>query len=205
MALEDLAWQGVDGDFSGLAELDVDDVGFVDFDLGGDHAHVGQGHEGGTLGVLDAFNDGFAFTDRLVGDDAVKRRDRHGEVEGILVHAQVGDLGLQVSAVGFGLCFGLIECRHGLIHGSHVGIVGRFFQVVVLLGHDAGLIKGLGALPVQPLLLQVGLGVLDIGLSGLLVGDIGGNIGFGGGDGGLLARTVASCWTCSTVATVCPS
>ena len=45
VALEDLAGQGVDGDVGGLADLDVDDVGLVDLDFGGDHAHVGEGHE----------------------------------------------------------------------------------------------------------------------------------------------------------------
>ena len=109
MSFEDLAGQGVDGDFGGLAELDVDDVGLVDLDLGGDDAHVGQGHEGGAFGVLDAFDHGFALADGLVGHDAVKGGDGHGEVEHILVGAQHGDLGLHVAAGGIGLGLGLVE------------------------------------------------------------------------------------------------
>jgi hypothetical protein len=42
VSFEDFAGQGVDGDLGGLAELDVDDVGLVDLDFGGDDAHVGQ-------------------------------------------------------------------------------------------------------------------------------------------------------------------
>ncbi len=52
------------------------------------------------------------------------------------------------------------------------------------------LIESLGAIPIQLLLLQVGLGVLDVGLGCLFCGNIGGNIGLGGGDGGLLAVNV---------------
>ncbi len=36
VTLEDATGQGVDGDIGGLVELDVDDVGLVDLDLGGD-------------------------------------------------------------------------------------------------------------------------------------------------------------------------
>ena len=90
--LKTLLGKRVDGDFGGLAELDIHDVGLVDLDLGGDDAHVGEGHEGRSLGVLDAVDDGLAFADRLVGDDAVKGRDGDGAVEQVLVDAQGGDL-----------------------------------------------------------------------------------------------------------------
>ena len=103
VALEDFAGEGVHGDVGGLAELDIDDVGLVHLDLGGDDAHVGQGHQGGAFGILDAFDDGFAFADGLVGHDAVKGRDGDGAVEGILVGAQGGFLGLHVSAGRIGL------------------------------------------------------------------------------------------------------
>ncbi len=85
VALEDLVGQRVDGDFSRLAELHVHDVGFIHLDLGGDDAHVGEGHQRGTFGVLDAFDDGFAFAEGLVGHDAVKGRDGDGAVEQVLI------------------------------------------------------------------------------------------------------------------------
>ncbi len=46
VTFEDAAGKGIDGDVDGLVELDVDDVGLVDLDLGGDDGHVGEGHEG---------------------------------------------------------------------------------------------------------------------------------------------------------------
>ena len=49
VALEDPAGKGIDGDVGGLVHGDVDDVGLVDLDLGGDDAHVGEGHQGGAL------------------------------------------------------------------------------------------------------------------------------------------------------------
>ena len=78
VALEDLAGKRVDGDVGGLADLDVDDVGFVHLHFGSDDAHVGKGHQRGAFGVLNAVDDGFAFADRQVGHDAVKWSDRNG-------------------------------------------------------------------------------------------------------------------------------
>ncbi len=68
-----------------------------------------------------------------------------------------------------------------------IEIVGGLLGVVVLLGHDAVFVERLGAVPIELLLFQVGLRVLDIGLGGLFRGDVGGNVGLGGGDGSLLA------------------
>ena len=50
--------------------------------------------------------------------------------------------------------------------------------------------ESLGAIVVELLLLEIGLGVIDIGLGGLLRGDVGGDVGVGGVDGGLLAVDV---------------
>ena len=47
--------------------------------------------------------------------------------------------------------------------------------------------KSLGAIPVEFLLLEVGLGVLKVGLSGLLRSNVRGNVGVGGGNCGLLS------------------
>jgi hypothetical protein len=92
-----------------------------------------------------------------------------------------------VSAGGVGLRLGLVELGNGLGHGGDIEVVGGLLGVVVLLGHDAVFVEGLGAIPVELLLLEVGLGVLDVGFGGLFGGDIGGDVGLGGGDGGLLA------------------
>ncbi len=51
-------------------------------------------------------------------------------------------------------------------------------------------VKTLGAVPVELFLLEVGLGVVEIGLGCLFRGDVGGDIGVGGGDGGRLAGYV---------------
>jgi len=109
VALERPAGERVDGDVGGLAQGDVDDVGLVDLDLGGDDGHVGEGHQGGSLGVLDTDDDGLAFAHGDVGDQAVEWRAADGLVEGIEVGALAG-LGLvEVGALGVGLRLGLIE------------------------------------------------------------------------------------------------
>ena len=141
VALEDLAGKGVDGDVGGLADLDVDDVGLVHLDLGGDDAHVGEGHQGRAFGVLNADDDGLAFADRHVGHDAVKRGDGDGVVEHVLIGAQGGDLRLQMAARGFGLRLGLVELGHRLRDRRDVDVVGGLLGVEVLLGHDAGRVE----------------------------------------------------------------
>ena len=98
VAFEDFAGQSIDGDVGFLAVLDVDDVGFVDLDLGGDDGHVGEGHQGGALGVLDALDDHFALADGLIGDDAVEGSDGDGAIQKVLVDLEVGNLGLQMAA-----------------------------------------------------------------------------------------------------------
>ncbi len=133
VALEDLAGEGVDGNVGGLAEPDVDDVGFVDLDLGGDDGHVGDGHEGGALGVLDAFDDGFAFANGLIGDDAVEGGDGDGAAEHVLVGTVGGLLGAEVAAGGGGLGFGLGERGLSLGEAGDVEVVGGFFGVEFLL------------------------------------------------------------------------
>jgi hypothetical protein len=132
-------------------------------------------------------DDGFALADRLIGHDSVKRRHSHGQVDRILVDAQGGYLHLQVAAQGVGVGLGLIDLGHGLGNRSDVGVVSRLLGVVILLGQNSGRIKGLGAIPIQLLLFQIGLGVFDIGLGGFLRGDIGEDVGSGRGDSRLLA------------------
>ena len=97
-AFEDFAGQSVDGDIRYLAIGHVNDVGLVDFDLGGDDRHVGEGHEGRAFGVLDALDDHLALADGLVGDDAVEGSDGDGSVEVILLGREGGLLGLEMAA-----------------------------------------------------------------------------------------------------------
>ena len=85
VALEDLAGQGIDRDVGGLAELDVDDVRLVDLDLGGDDAHIGDGHQGRAFGVLDADDHGLALAHGDVGHEAVEGRAGDGLIERVEV------------------------------------------------------------------------------------------------------------------------
>ncbi len=205
VSLEGLAGNGVDADLGGLADLDVDDVSFVDLDLGGNDAHVGDGHEGRAFGVLNAFNHGLAFADRLVGHDAVKRCDGLREVERVLVGAQGGYSGIEVSASRGGVGLGLVDPGDCLRHGGNVGVVGGLLGVVVLLGHDAGLIEALRAIPIELFLLEVGFRVLDVGFTGLFRRYVGGNVRLRAEEmAACCPATWASCATFSTVATSWP-
>ena len=186
VAFEDAAGQGIDGDVGGLAEADVDDVGLVDLDLGGDDGHVGEGHEGGALGVLDADDDGFALADGDVGDEAVEGGAADGLVEGVVVGALAGEGLVDLGALGLGLGLGLGEGGLALGEGGDGDVVGGLLGVVVLLGDELFVVEGEGAVVVELFLHEVGLGLVDVGVGGLLGGDVGGDVGFGGGDGGLL-------------------
>jgi hypothetical protein len=137
VAFEDAAGQGIDGDVGGLADLDVDDVGLVDLDLGGDDGHVGEGHQGGAFGVLDADDDGFALADGDVGDEAVegarrrscrgRRSCRAGVATGLIRRWPL---------CGLGLGLGLGERRIALGEGGDGHVVGGLLGVVVLLGDE---------------------------------------------------------------------
>ena len=78
----------------------------------------------------------------------------------------------------------------GLVYRGDIEVVGGLLGVKVLLCHDAVFIEGLGAVPIELLLLEVGFGVFKIGLGGLLGCDEGRDVGLGGGDGGLLAGDI---------------
>src|SRR5579859_7361313 len=191
VALEGASGQGVDGDVGGLADLDIDDVGLVDLDLSGDDAHVGQGHQRGAFGVLNADHYGFALADGEVGHDAVKGCDGNRLVQGIHIRAQgglvVGDLGFG----GLGLSAGLHHGGVRLVESGDGQVVGSFLGVEVLLGNELLLVEALAASPVQLLLFEISLGVFDVGFGGSLGGDERGNIGLGGGNHGLLRGHVS--------------
>ncbi len=188
VAFEVAAGQRVDGDVGRLADLDVDDVGFVDLDFGGDDAHVGEGHQGGALGVLNADDDRFAFADGQVGDDAVEGRDgrrfcraRRGWSAGW--PGVSGDLWPRAESV---CALAWTRAAFDWVEGGDGEVVGGLLGVEVLLGDQLALVERLGAVPVELLLLEIGLGVLDVGRGGVFGRDEGGDIGRCGSDGGLL-------------------
>ena len=185
-AFEDAAREGVDGDVGGLAEGDVDDVGLVDLDFRGDDGHIGEGHQGGAFGVLDAKDDGLAFADGNVGDEGVEGGAALGEAEGVVAAAQGGDGLVDVAVSGCGLSLGLGDGGLTLLQGRFGDVEGGFFGVVILLGDEFGLVEGPGAVEVEALLLEVGLGLDDVGFGGALCGGVGLDVGPGGGDGGVL-------------------
>ena len=103
---------------------------------------------------------------------------------------RVGFLGAHVSARRIGVGLGLVELRIGLRNVGDIKIVSGLGGVVLLLGVDSVLEEGLGAIPIQLFLFQVGLRVLDICLSGFFRRDVSRNVGFRRSDCGLLAVDV---------------
>ncbi len=65
----------------------IGDVCFVDFDFGGDDAHVGNGHQETALGILNAGHDILADADVDVADDSVNRRSVGGLAQHVLEYA----------------------------------------------------------------------------------------------------------------------
>jgi hypothetical protein len=181
-----LAGEGVDGYLGFLAELDVDDVGLIDLDLGGDDGHVGEGHEGGTFGVLNAEDDCFPFADGDVGYEAIKGSDAAGEAEGVIVATEGGDALGDLAASGSGLGFGLKDGSLALGEGGDVDVEEGLLGVEVLLGDELVVVEGLGALVVELLLFEVGRSFVDVSFGGLLGGDKGIDVGARGVDGGAL-------------------
>jgi hypothetical protein len=183
---EGLVGEGVDGDLGGLAEGDVDDVGLVDFDLGGDDGHVGEGHQGGTLSVLDAEDDCLTLANGDVGDEAVEGSEAPGEAEGIVIALQHGGALRHLAAGGSSLCLGLEDGGLALGESGNIHIVERLFSVEVLFGNELVVVEGLGALVVELFLLEVSCGLFHVGLGGLFGGDERVDVGARRVDGGLL-------------------
>ena len=77
VAFESLVGNGVDGDVRRLAQLDVDDIGFIHLHFGGDQRHIGDGHDDAALGILNAGHHGFAHAHGQVGHHAIERRVAH--------------------------------------------------------------------------------------------------------------------------------
>ena len=59
-----------------------------DLDFGSDDAHVGDGHEGGAGGILDAGNGGLILSHGQICRDAVEGGERLCEREGVRICPQ---------------------------------------------------------------------------------------------------------------------
>ena len=66
---------------------------------------------------------------------------------------------------------GLGESGLTLGEGGDGHVVGGLFGVEVLLGDQLVVVEGLGAVEVELLLLEIGLGLGDVGFGGLFGGD----------------------------------
>ena len=108
MAGKGLIRDGVDGNFSRLIHLDIDDVRLIDLDFGRDNRHVGNGHDGTGSGALHTGNHGFANTNRQVGDQAVNRSNDVVFTQNVIHPCQP--------------CLGL---RNAFLTGGHLGFVLR--------------------------------------------------------------------------------
>ena len=141
VAFEGATGHGVDGDVGDLIEFNVDDVGFVHFDFGGDDGHVGDGHDERRRGILNAGDDGFADADGEVSDDAVDGGDRLGTAENVGGAAEIGfrdgDAALGGGEAGaelFDLSAGLSEAGLTFADGGFGGLNAGAAGIVVLAG-----------------------------------------------------------------------
>ncbi len=87
-----------------------------------------------------------------------------------------------MAARGGGLRAGLGERGLGLSERGDVQVIGGFARIEVLLGHQLLGVKLLVAVVIELLLLEVRLGMIDVGGGCLLRCLVRGDVGFGGGD-----------------------
>ena len=187
LALEGLVFEGFDLDAGGLAEIDLADVGLVDFALNVDLGGVADGHDEGGGGTEDEDGaDGVADFDVAGEDDAVHGRGDGGVAELLFKLLEgglgLGDLGLSLAELGAVDA----DLGDGFVAGVGGGEVFLLRVVEGLLGDDAlfghlevalvgvlvhGKVGGFG----------VDLVVLDGGGGGAGVGLGGGELGFLGG------------------------
>ncbi len=84
---------------------------------------------------------------------------------------------VEVSVRGRCLRLGLVQLGFGLQYRGHVGVIGSLLGIEVLLGHDACFVKALCAFLIELFLLKVGLGMCNVGFSGLFSGNVRRDIG----------------------------
>ena len=118
-------------------------------------------------------DDGLALADGDVGDEAVKGCAGDGLVQRVVVGALAGDGLVHVAAGGGGLGLGLGDGCLALVERGDGHVIGCDLGVEVLLGDELVLVELLGAVVVERLLLEVGLGLGDVGCGGVLGGDVG--------------------------------
>ena len=90
---------------------------------------------------MNAEDDGFAFADGDVGDEAVKRSAADGLVKGIVVGTLAGDGLVGVAALRVCLGAGLRESGLTLGESGDGHIVGGLLGVVVLLGDQLFVVR----------------------------------------------------------------
>ena len=102
------------------------------------------------------------------------------------VAGQCGLGGAQLTPGGSRLGAGLHQRSFALRQGGDVGVVGRLLGVVFRLGDQLGLVQRLRPLPIQQLLIEIGLGVGDRRFGRLFRSQVGGYVRIRGPNAGLL-------------------
>ena len=135
--------------------MHIHNVGLVHLYLGGDDRQIREGHNGGSLGVLDADHDGLSFPNGDVGDKPVEGSARDGSIENIKVGALTGERLGDLGPLGVGLRECLCPGSLTLGHGRRRDVVGGFLAVEVLLGDQLFVVEILSSTEVKGLLFKI--------------------------------------------------
>ena len=209
----------VDGDVGRLVELDVDDIGLIHLDFGGDQRHVGDGHDEACGRVLNARHHGFADAHRQIGHHAVERADRVVLLQNVVEAGQGGvhlrdaplrtielrrrlfALRLHLRQPGFRLRAGPPPGNRSSPSWCRIPVWAISFSSSICLR----------AIEVQTRALEIGLRAVDgsgrgeqVLVHGFDTGLGGGRVGLGRIQGRVLRCTSASGWTDSSFASICP-
>ena len=134
---KDFVGDGVDSHVSGLAEMHIDDVGFIHLDLGCDDGHVGERHQRAAGGILNSHDHSLAFADRKIGDHAIEGRFVGGFLQHIGNPSKVGLILRDVLVHRILLRLGLGYFRFGLRQSGLSGLPCSFLDVVILFGDES--------------------------------------------------------------------
>ena len=143
---------GVNGDFRGLSQFYIHDVGFIHPHFGGDDRKIGHRHQRAARRILNTHHYRLAFMHRQIGDRALEGRDVSGLAQLVVGAGEHGLRLLDVSAGRFSLRFGLRQPRFRLRQSSFRAFIGHLPGVVICLGDERVFVETLRALPIQPLL-----------------------------------------------------
>ena len=180
MALEGLAGHGVYGHVGVLSVAHVDDVGLVHFYFGGDHGHIGNGHQEAAGGVLNAGDHVFSHAHGDETDHAVNGSRVGGLAQNVFCAREHGAALFVLRPRPPHLRLQLKDPGGAGVGCSDGAVVRRFARVVVGLRDQAVLIQALAALPVELGALEVGFSLRQVGLGSLVVGVGGSHPGYGG-------------------------